>query len=457
MAPGLMLHYHGRRPLGRVAGVALALLATACGPPVSTTRAPVPAPIVVMNARESLRLSIDSLLRDPNLRNAFLGVLIVNPRTSDTLYSLNAGKLFMPASNQKILTGAVALTHLGPEYRYRTTIAKRGSLVNGVVNGDLLVIGNGDPTISDRARGKAMTALLDVADSLAARGVRRVTGKLMSGGNVFTDGIYGYGWEADDFTSSSGAPVDELFYNEGLVDSTITIGGRDTVVSVVTRNPSRSYLAALDTALSRRGIVVSGGISDSVAAPVAIDTLYSFQSSTLRDILRHFEKPSQNQIGELLLKTMGLRQTGVGVADSGAAVVSRQLLNWGAEPTGFKVYDGSGLSRHNLVSPETLVRVLVAMRRDTAFSAFYNSLPIAGIDGTLRSRMKGSPAENNMHAKTGTLEFVRSLSGYITSADGEQLVFSLLSNHFTVPVAVVTRFQDAVGAMMASYRASPTS
>jgi len=430
---------------------ALALL-SACAPPVVTANVPFPA--VVASPRELLRTSIDSLLRDPQLRNAFFGVLIVHPQSGDTLYSHNAGKVFMPASNQKILTGAVALAQLGPEYRFRTTIVKRGTLVNGVLNGDLMVVGSGDPSISNRAQGKAMNLLLNVADSVAARGIRRVTGRLMSGRNLFTDGIYGYGWEADDFSSSSGAPVDELFYNEGMVDSTARVGGRDTVVSVTTRNPSRSFLAALDTALARRGITVAGGISDSIAPPGPADTLYSFQSPPLREILRHFEKPSQNQIGEILIKTIGLERTGVAVADSGAAVMSRQLLAWGAEQNAFVVYDGSGLSRHNLVSPETIVRVLVAMQGDTAFSAFYDALPVAGVDGTLRTRMKGTAAEGNMHAKTGTLEFVRSLSGYITTANGERLVFSMLSNHFTVPVAVVTRFQDAVGVLLAHYRHS---
>lgn len=425
----------------------------ACVPPAATSPGRLPASALA--PRQSLKLSIDSLLSDPQLRSAFFGILIVNPRSGDTLYSRNAGKLFMPASNQKILTGAVALAQLGPEYRYRTVVARRGSMTDGVINGDLVVIGGGDPSISDRARGSAKAMLRDVADSLRSRGVKRVTGKLVRGGDLFPDGIYGYGWEADDFTTSSGAPVDELLYNEGLVDSTIVVGGRDTVETVVTRNPSRSFLAAFDTALTTRGITVAGGVSDTVLSATAVDTLYSFQSPPLREILQHFEKPSQNQIGEMLLKTIGLERTRVGIADSGAAVVSRQLLDWGAERDGFKVYDGSGLSRHDLVSPETLVRVLVAIQRDTAYLAFYNSLPIAGIDGTLRSRMKGTPAEGNMRAKTGTLEFVRSLSGYITSADSEQLVFSLLSNHFTVPVAVVTRFQDAVGVLLANYRDSP--
>ena len=103
------------------------------------------------------------------------------------------------------------------------------------------------------------------------------------------------------------------------------------------------------------------------------------------------------------------------------------------------VYDGSGLSRHDLVTPETMVKVLVAIQRDTAFQAFYDALPIAGVDGTISNRMRGTPAQNNMHAKTGTIEFVRSLSGYVTTADNERLVFSFLSNHLTTPVSEISR------------------
>jgi D-alanyl-D-alanine carboxypeptidase/D-alanyl-D-alanine-endopeptidase (penicillin-binding protein 4) len=166
-------------------------------------------------------------------------------------------------------------------------------------------------------------------------------------------------------------------------------------------------------------------------------------------------KPSQNQIGEALLKTIGLEKTGIGSADAGAEIVTTQLRDWGVDSTEVVVYDGSGLSRHDLVTPRTIVKILSAMRKDTAFSVYYDAFPIAGVDGTIRSRMKGTPAENNLRGKTGTIEFVRSLSGYVDTADGQRLVFSFLSNHFTTPVSEVTRVQDAVGALLASYRSAP--
>jgi D-alanyl-D-alanine carboxypeptidase/D-alanyl-D-alanine-endopeptidase (penicillin-binding protein 4) len=429
--------------------VPLLFALAACGP-AAAPPSPVTSPL------QALQHSIDSLVDDPKFANANLGVLIVNPETGDTLYSRNAHKLFMPASNQKILTSAVALTQLGPDYRYHTVIAKRGEIKDSVLNGDLIVIGRGDPTMSDRVYGSAAKEMAAIADSIRAHGIRRVTGALRQGGNAFPDSIYGYGWEWDDIGGESGAPVDELLYNEGMVQRAAKIDGRDTVISVATRTPGYVYLSALYGALSQRGVSVTGLVDlniDSLAAP--LDTVYVIQSPPLREILKHFMKPSQNQIGEALLKTLGLEKTGIGTADAGAAVISTQLRDWGIDSTEYVVYDGSGLSRHDLVTPHAIVTILSTMRKDTAFTVYYDAFPIAGVDGTIRSRMKGTAAENNLHGKTGTIEFVRSLSGYVDTADGQKLVFSFLSNHFTTPVSEITRVQDAVGALLASYRSTP--
>ena len=224
----------------------------------------------------------------------------------------------------------------------------------------------------------------------------------------------------------------------------------DTVDLVATRNPTNAYLSALDTALRARGITSGMGVSDSIAPIVPpLDTIFTFQSVPLAEILKHFMKPSQNQMGEVLVKTLGRLRKGVGIADSGVVVVRDQLGSWGVDTSAFVVYDGSGMSRHNLVTAEGIVKILVAMQNDTTF---YASMPIAGVDGTIRNRMRNTAAAGNLRAKTGSLEFVRSLSGYVTTAENQRLVFSILSNHFTVPVAETTRMQDAIGVLLATYR-----
>src|SRR5690606_32812821 len=129
------------------------------------------------------------------------------------------------------------------------------------------------------------------------------------------------------------------------------------------------------------------------------------------EILPVLEKPSQNQVAEILLRTLGLEKKGSGLPDSGRRVVEEQLRAWGVDTTGFVIRDGSGLSRHNYLSPEAIVRVLNAMRLHPDFEIFYNSLPIAGVDGTIANRMRGTPAQGNLRAKTGSVDRSRALSG----------------------------------------------
>ena len=517
-----------------------ALVTSACvssgGPMRPSTTSPV--------TRASLTAALDSMVSSPEFRNAHWGILIVDPERGDTLYSRNAGKLFMPASNMKIVTGAVALATLGPEYRFRTDFATTGTVRDGALLGDLVVIGRGDPSLSDRMRGDAMLPMRDIADSLAALGITRIDGRITAAGDAFPDAIHGFGWAWDDFDAPYSAGVDELYFNEGfwrvvvhagraagdtvvvrthgdsvplvhiravtvdaaslslqdsatprprvrldrdeegalVVEGTMLVGDSSTL-TITQTEPRDAYLRALRTALVARGIAIGegpgsappGGASDSAArtdAPTAstsgmetvsrgtlahpadspLDTLFTVWSPPLSEILAALEKPSQNQIAEILFKTLGLEMTGSGTADSGRVVVERRLLEWGADSMGFAIRDGSGLSRHNYLTPETVVRILDRIRSDTAFRHFHEALPIAGVDGTIGSRMRGTPAEGNLRAKTGTLDKARALSGYVTTVDGRLLIFSTFANNYTVPTRRVDAVTDSLGAMLASMR-----
>ena len=408
------------------------------------------------SSRAELRHFVDSLTTQTEFRNATWGVLIVNPRTGDTLYSKNAGKLIMPASNMKIITSAAALTLLGPDYTYRTTFLADGPVHDSLLDGNLLVIGRGDPTISDNMRGVATTVMDALADSVRAHGIREVTGSLARVGDAFPDSIHGYGWEWDDLGEYYAAGVDELIFNEGMAPTTLrpppdTV--RDSLYSGPAKDPATGYLNAFNDALLRKQITVEAGVMDSILpTPFKMDTLFTFMSLPMRNIIPALMKPSQNQIAEILLKTIGLERGGMGTADSARKIVGQLLLSWGVQPDGFVIRDGSGLSRHDLVSPETIVRVLDRIQQDTAFAVFYNAMPIAGVDGTLKDRMKGTPAEGNVHAKTGSIASARSLSGYVTTADGERLIFSVLSNNWTTPSSEVTGIADQIATALASYR-----
>lgn len=456
----------------------------------------------------------DSLVSDPMFRSAMWGILIVDPESRDTLYQHNAGKLLIPASNQKVLIGSVALRLLGADFRYVTTVGSTAPIVDGVLSGDLVVTGSGDPSVSDRMAGDAMTPLRAIADSLAARGLTRVSGGIVRGGDAFPGAAVGFGWPWNSLESASYAGVDELNFNEGItrlvVRGGLTLGdvptvsslpartfprirvlartahptpsalprrgGRSSIrarpdssdlaliildgeiapgdsatITITQRDPSVAYLTALKEALVARGIAVDGNAS-SWGIVTTSQPLVAISSPPLQEMLGHFLKPSQNAIGEILLRTLGSVRTGVGTPDSGARVVRTQLLEWGALPDGFIVRDGSGLSRSDMVTPATLVTIFDAMRRDSVFRVFYDALPIAGVDGTIRGRMRDTPAMGNVHAKTGTLDMVRSLSGYVTTADGRLLLFSMLANNWTVPVREIERVQDAIAVRLSQMR-----
>jgi D-alanyl-D-alanine carboxypeptidase/D-alanyl-D-alanine-endopeptidase (penicillin-binding protein 4) len=491
----------------------LATLATLAGC-ATLSPATVPGTPAPLDTRASLRHFLDSLTDAPEFRSMHWGMLVVDPGRGETLYARNADKLFMPASNQKLLTGSTALTQLGADYRWPTTLWARGPVRDGVLDGDLVVRGQGDPSISTHVRGDALAPLRALGDSLRARGVTRIRGRVVAAPSPFTDSPLGYGWSYDDLDEPYSAGVDALYFNEGFTEIVVyggtaagdpvrvvtrplstyprlivrartvprapagasaadslaarpaivvgqdsshtgvlvagTIAAGDSVVSELAfRDQRAAFVAALREALQAQGLAIDDAATDSTAR---LDSLTGMWSPPLREILPFFEKPSQNQIGELLFKTLALAKTGVGTADSAQQVVSRQLLAWGAQPDGFAVRDGSGLSRHDYVSPRTIVTVLDAMRRSPDFRLFYDALPIAGVDGTIRNRMKGTPAEGNLHAKTGTIDKARSLSGYVTTADGRMLLFSALANNHTVPTRRVDQVTDALGAYLASLR-----
>ena len=497
-------------------------VAAACHPAVSGKPSPV-------FTRAVLQHSIDSLVADPMFRNSHLGLLIVEPVSGDTLYSHNAGKLFMPASNMKLLTGSTALVQLGATYRFTTAFLSSAPVVDGVLRGDLVIAGRGDPTVSDAMQGgDAMKPLRAAAESLYARGIREIAGSIVKGGNAFPDTTIG-DWDWGNLETTSGAAIDELMFNEGVARITVYGGDKpgDTVrvvtapartaprvvaefvttdpatvpapaarpgapagapgrgasrsgmvrattdlrdavpvvrlrgwvaprdsvrAQVAIREPASAWLQAFAEALADKGITVRGTIVRTPDAALdGLQPLFTMTSAPLSDVLPRFLKPSQNQIGEILLRTLGLEKAGVGSADSGRRVVERQMAAFGADSTSAVVRDGSGLSRHDYVTPEAIVKVLDGMRTRADFPLFYDALPIGGVDGTIGSRMKNTPAQGNVHAKTGTVDRSHSLSGYVTTADGRLLLFSFQHNNYTTNNQQVERVQDWIAAQLAGH------
>lgn len=475
-----------------------------------------PAPAV-----RHLAAEIDSAFSGPEFARAMWGVVVQSLDNGEVIYRRNAERLVMPASNMKLVTSSAALVQLGADFRFRTVVAARGTRHGDTLAGDLVVVGRGDPTFSQHVTGGSdvLASLRPWADSLRARGIRTVTGRVAGDGSWFADAPLGRGWAWDDLGDSYSAPVGALQFNEGFavlevtpgeaagtlarlallpsgtplrlfgsvttaprdsnvnsvdfsrapftdsvtVSGRLSAGRRPARVEVAVLDPVHYFEAALTQVLREAGIAVLGQTAPTVpalapqaAAPAApVDTLFVWQSAPLRDILPVLLKPSQNQIAETLLRTLGGQTRNVASVDSGRAAIRDVLRGFGIDDDAYVIADGSGLSRYDYVAPETLARILLGMARRPDFDLFYQALPIAGVDGTIATRLRGTAAANNVHAKTGTIANVRSLSGYVTTADGERLVFVMIANHFTAPRRVVEVVQDHVLERLANFRRQP--
>lgn len=481
-----------------------ACTATAARTPPISPPAPAPTPAPAPSPEAAFAAAVDSIFSDTLFAGANWGVEIKSLESGRILYQRNAGKMFVPASNMKLVTSTAALETLGPGWRYRTAVAAGGPVSGGVLRGDLVVVGSGDPTIAaDFQNGDPLAVFRAWADSLRAHGVTRITGRVVGDDDVFDDLPYGRGWAWDDMDAYYSAEIGGLEYNLGVVgvsvapgaspgsagqvtlipatrytpveNRTRTLAGapvvevegtrpeqgtgivvagdvpRDTTAvrtDVAVRNNTAYFVTVLRETLLAAGIRVDGAAVDQDDLTVANrsarrDTLFVHSSAPLAEILPGFLKPSQNQVGELLLKTMGRAFRGQGTAAAGIAVVDSLHRTWGLPRRKLAQADGSGLSRYNLVAPELLVALLEHMVGSANYQTFYAALPIAGVDGTLAGRMKGTPLQGNVHAKTGTVSNVRSLSGYLTTAAGERMVFSMIVNHHTVSSRDADRLAEA--------------
>jgi D-alanyl-D-alanine carboxypeptidase/D-alanyl-D-alanine-endopeptidase (penicillin-binding protein 4) len=239
--------------------------------------------------------------------------------------------------------------------------------------------------------------------------------------------------------------------NTITVDGEIPLNGRTAVENLSVWQPDLYFVTVLGEALSRRGIPVTGVTTE--RTPGGGMELLQY-THTLDSALTFTEKVSDNLGADTFLKILGAEQAGTpGTAANGIHVVHRFMAGIGIDTTRVQIADGSGLSRYNLTSPDAVVRLLTALHADSVhFTSFYHALPIAGVDGTIGRRMRGTKAEANLRAKTGTLNAVTALSGYVTTADGELLAFSIMMQNFAESTRAYRGVQDRIGAFLAGLR-----
>ena len=471
--------------------------------------------LLIPHALEAQRLArrLDRLLDTAPFDRANWGV-IVTDTAGRVLYARNADRLFVPASNTKLVVTAAASVLLPRAFRISTSVYGTGPVEDGVLHGDLVVYGRGDPSFSERCYGTDTTVAgacetvwhrLDaLADSVQARGIRAVDGALVGDGSYF-DAQYAHpGWEAYDLNWWYGSPVAALGVNDNSVNlawkagpapgwpAAITLEPDLAIVRLENRtrtvdsgaattidffrepgtlnvwaegtvalgrgrteyfalpDPNLYFAHAFRAALLRNGVAVTGptvATADSVRYRAARDTpaLVTVCSRPRDDLIFPILNTSQNWFAEMLLKLLGKRFGDEGSWRAGLAV-ERGFLHdsVGIDTTAFSLSDGSGLSTGNLVSPRAFGQLLRYMWSHAERDGFLRALPRSGQRGSLRTRFLGTPLEGRVLAKTGSIQHVHSLSGYVERTRGGPLIFSVIVNNHTVPGRQVLAQIDSV-------------
>ena len=461
------------------------------------------APVVAATAPLAKR--INALIEaSPAARTAFWGIEAHDLGSKRTLFVRNQGHFFVPASNTKLFTTALALTRLGAGFRVETLVTAAALPdAQGQIAGPLTLIGAGDANLSGRPipydvaaeKLDPLTAMRDLAQQLFAKGVRSVAGDVIGDDTRFVYEPYGPGWGVDDPATSDGTPVSALAVNDNSISLLIeptrltfnpalalfnvenrivpgptkeihvtrdagsatlrvwgTMPADDTgeTESLGVDDPARYAALALIAALQSQGITVSGSAvakhrypgEEFVSQTTGI-TLASRPSPLLLDALRITDKVSQNLHAEMLLRLVGQ-----GSRRDGLKALTEFVSQAGIDPEEYAFFDGSGMSRLNVVTPHAIVQLLTYMAQSPLAAEFSSLLPIAGVDGSLRLRFAKSAAQGKVFAKTGSLSHTTALSGYAVRRNGHRVVFSIMVNNYKGPAAHIRETVDRICALL---------
>ena len=455
-----------------------------------------------------LREEINYLLNDPNLDNANIGIYIESLSDSKVIFNQNEHKLFVPASNMKLFTSAASLVRLGKQFRYQTIIGTDSALSDSILAGNLIIRGVGDPSISGKFYdGDILACFNNWADSLKNRGIIKITGNLIGDNSYFESDILAEGWNWDDEPFWYSAQPSALSFNDNCVDFKVNAGNKPGVpVSVVqapsigylgvenkattssadslaqlnitraraqnivqisgtlpfksetvnesitVENPAEYFLKTFKQVLQNKGIKVQGKTEIHSVNTAILDTLFIHYSPELAELVKELNKISHNFYAEQLLKTLGARYGEEGSFKKGSEIVSKWLYSQGVAPSEFIMVDGSGLSRMNMLTPLSTATLLRRMYNSKDFSVFYESLPIAGVDGTLKNMMRNSAAQGNVHAKSGTMRHIRNLAGYVRDKNNNPYLFVIMVNNHSVPVAYIKKLQSEICIVLSNFQ-----
>ena len=352
--------------------------------------------------------------------------LAVDLTTGQTLFSRREQLALVPASNEKLAVTYAALVVLGPSFRIETTVLGDGELIDGVWHGDLVLKGYGDPTLTNGDLRRLAVQLRD-------GGVKRVTGRVLGDESFFDSRRVGPSWKAG-FYGNESPPLSAL-----TVDRTFYRG-------LMSAEPALTAASAFRTALVRIGIRVAG-ISGRGRASGAAFPLASINSPPVSVLVRWMNRDSDNFMAELLLKQLGATDGSQGTTARGATLVRATLAAGSVPLTGVRLVDGSGLSPSDRLTAGALVGILEAAWKDTRVrNAFVESLPVAGLTGTLADRLRRPPARGHVLAKTGTTSTASTLAGYVR----RHYAFAVLNNGRPVNTDSARRAQDRFAVVLAA-------
>jgi len=470
----------------------------------------IPAPSSLQELQADLALILDS----PDLLNAHIGVSVFNIEDNEEIFKFNNLKNFVPASVNKLFITAASLELLGSSYAYQTDLYLSGDLaLDGRFIGDLIIKGSGDPTLSEIFHEDPTVIFDDWIQQLKLLGIKSIVGNIIGDDSFFDSDYYAVGWDYMDLKKPFAAQVNALSIFENKVEISIIPpdkpGGKPeyymfpentylevynylqtaqphekSIVTVLSEpnsnlvelygniynedkmdikqedisvsNPTLFFLELLRARLEEFEIALDGELVDYNELDQEIDystatRVPGWISPPIKEIIKEVNKSSNNLIAEMLLKTIAKEKTGVGSYSNGTNQLAEYLISKGINPSMILLKDGSGLSRNNLVSPYVVSKLLTSIYKSKSRDHFMTSLAKPGEKGTLHNRLLGSDAERKVFAKTGSMNNVSTLAGYIKTKNNKTLAFSILVNNFTVPISVVRSIQDLLVMRMVNY------
>jgi len=438
---------------------------------------------------------IDSLNQDPELKHGKWALCIKSAETGQTLLEHQSQLTLNVASSLKTVTTMAALELLGSDFRFKTYLEYDGKIENGVLKGNLYIRGGGDPTLGSKliANLKLDNTLAQWVGKVKGLGIRKIEGAIIADEEIFDENTIPYGWIWGDVGNYYGSPagainifdnVYKLYFQPGdsvgattkvlktepfiphlkfvndvktanygtgdqsiiygapytntrYTNGTIPMGGTFSVKGSIP-DPGLLLASNFRETLKKSGIEISGPFKTTRLMRAENEKInkkrtliHTHFSPSLTSISKWINLYSVNLYAEAIIKTLGLRETSMRNTMGGSKVIKEFWQKQGIDMTGFHMYDGSGLSLYNGITASQITDMLYLFRKKKSFQSFYASLPVAGVSGTMSGLCRGTPAQGNIHAKTGGMTRVISFVGYFTSRSGEVLTFALIANQYS--------------------------